>query len=222
MAEGTMSEPALDVPSAEETQTLRRAAREFDLARMRKIGGFHFALVMGALTMWGAAETWAQTTGWGLAHAVAIANAVVAGFVIPSTIHEWGHFAGARISGAVSPVLDEARGHFFLFDFPMDQNDTQQFSWMSWGGIVAPWVAVLLAAMFVPLSLTSGAVLFATLVSKAVATSAFEVPIVRAAEQGTSPGRALNAAVRAGTLPRSRNIGMIAGVVCFALVWMIA
>jgi len=51
--------------------------------------------------------------------------------------------------------------------------------------IVAPWVAALLVAIFVPLSLASGAVLFATLVAKAVTAGAFEVPVaLRTAESG--------------------------------------
>lgn len=203
-----------------ELAALQRAAREFDRANIRKLGGFHFAMVMGALTMWGAAETWAQATGWGIAQFAAVANAIVAGFVIASTIHEWGHFTGARLSGSVSPVFDEAKGHFFMFNFPFDQNDTRQFTWMSWGGILAPWVAVVLAGIFVPLSLLGGKVLFATLVMKAAAASIFEVPIVLAAGRSNAPEAELGKNVAAGTLPRSRNVGVAVGAACFALLWM--
>ena len=137
-----MAEATLD---ANEVAALQQAARELDRARMRQIGGFHFAMVLGALTLWGAAVAWAQVTGWAVAEFVAIANALVAGYVIPSAVHEWGHFAGARLSGSVSPVLEEPKRHYFMFDFPMDQTDIQQFAWMSWGGILAPWLLVVLA-----------------------------------------------------------------------------
>lgn len=213
-----MAEPTLESMTPDELAALKDAARAFDIARMKKIGSFHFAMVMGALTMWGAAETWAQSTGWALAQAVAIGNALVAGFIIPSTLHEWGHFTGARLSGSVSPVHDEAQNHFAMFEFKMDENDTKQFAWMSWGGILAPWVPVFIAAAVVPLSLTSGAVLFAALVSKAIATAAFEVPITLQALRTGEPGKALTESVVGGGLTRGRQIGQIAGIVCLAIV----
>lgn len=212
MAEATMD------PS--EVAALQSAAREFDRAGIIKLGSYHFAMVMGALTMWGAAETWAQATGWGIAQFAAVANAIVAAFVIASTIHEWGHFTGARLSGAVSPVLDEAKGHFFMFNFPFDQNDTRQFTWMSWGGILAPWIAVILAWTLVPLGLLGGKVLVAALVMKAVAAGTFEVPIVLAAAKSGEPAAELGKSVAAGTLPQSRKVGLAVGVALFVLLWI--
>ena len=213
-----MSEATMD---ASEIAALKSMAQEFDRANMRKIGGFHFAMVMGAITMWGAAEAWAQLTGWSIAQFAAVANAFVTAYVVASVIHEWGHFTGARLSGSVSPVLDEAKGHFFMFNFAMDQNDVRQFTWMSWGGIAAPWLAVVLAGIFVPMATLGGKVLFATLVMKAASTSIFEVPITRIAERTGDPARALGESVAAGTLPRSRNMGIVVGVVCFLLLWVV-
>ena len=160
-AEATLETDAQPTP---DPAALRAFAAKLDKANMKKIGAFHFAMVMGALTLWGAAVAWAQTTGWVLAELAAVANAVIAGTVISSTLHEWGHFTGARLSSAPSPVLEEPRNHFFMFDFKMADADVRQFTWMSWGGILVPWVLVLGAAILVPLELTSGAALFATLV----------------------------------------------------------
>ncbi len=207
---------------ASNDSAMQDAAREIDRARVKQLGSFHFVLVMGALTLWGAAETWAQTTGWTIAHVASVANALIAGFVIPSTIHEWGHFAGARLSRSVSPVLEEPKRHFFMFDFPMDQNDVRQFMWMSWGGILAPWGLVVLTPIFVPLGMTSGAVLFATIVSRAVAASAFEVPVVLRTGRSGNPGAQLAKQATGGGLPRSRRVGAAVGAACFALVWIVA
>lgn len=217
-----MAEATIESMTPDELAELKDAARAFDIARMKKIGSFHFAMVMAALTMWGAAETWAQSTGWALAQFVAIGNALVAGFIIPSTVHEWGHFLGARLAGSNSPVLDEAKNHFAMFDFKMDENNTQQFAWMSWGGILAPWVPVFIAAAVVPLTLISGAVLFATLLSKAVAVAAFEVPITLQAIRTGEPGKALTESVVGGGLSRGRRVGQVAGVLCLALVLIAA
>lgn len=216
-----MAEATMDTMSSAARAELEAAAREFDFARMKQIGGVHFAMVVGSLTMWGAAMTWSDASGSALAAFAAIGAALVAGHVIPSTIHEWGHFIGARLSGAASPVVENPNGHFVLFDFKMKENDVRQFSWMSWGGILAPWIPVLVAWMFVPLAVTSGALLFSTLFFKAVATAAFEVPIAQAAEAHGDPGRALTESVTTGGLPRSRKVGQIAGVVCFLLVSLI-
>lgn len=217
-----MAESTIDANHAAEVAALQDAARQIDRARMLQIGSFHFALVMGALTLWGAAVTWAQVTDSAVAHFAAVANALVAGFVIASTVHEWGHFAGARITGSVSPVFEAPKRHFFLFDFPMDQNDVHQFTWMSWGGILAPWIPVVLVAIFVPLDQTSGAVLLATLVFKAVAIAGFEVPVVLRTARSGEPGAELGRRAREGGLPRSRRVGAVVGAACFALLWLVA
>ena len=216
------TEPAAPAPSLAEVAALADAARALDRARILQIGSFHAALVLGALTLWGAAATWAQVTGWTIAHFAALANAVVAGFVIPSTVHEWGHFLGARLSGATSPVFEAPKRHYFLFDFPIAENDLRQFAWMSWGGILAPWLPVLLALLLVPSGAIGGHVLLATLVFKAVAVAAFEVPVVRAAVANGDPAGELGRRVQAGALPRSRNIGAAAGLALFALLWLAA
>lgn len=209
-------------PSPEPTPdpaALRAFAEKLDRANMKKVGAFHFAMVAGALTLWGAAVAWAEVTGWALASAIAMANAVIAGNVVASTLHEWGHFAGARLSDAPSPVLDAPRDHYFMFDFKMADADLRQFSWMSWGGIAVPWLLVLLALFLVPIGLTSGAALVATLVSKAVAASAFEVPIVRDANATGDHQAAFGRGIKGG-LDGSRRIGLIAGFAVFAFLWV--
>jgi len=212
-----MAEATVDPQQAAALQDL---ARELDRARMRKIGGYHFAMVVAALTLWGAAASWAESSGWALASFAAAGTALVAGSVIPSVLHEWGHFTGARLSGAVSPVLEEPRDHFFMFDFKMGENDVRQFTWMSWGGILAPWLVLLLAAVSVPWGAAGAAVLLATLLYKAVAVTVFEGPVVSAAGRSGDPGAELGRSVRAGGLKRGRDVGLMAGAICFVLLWL--
>ena len=83
-----MAEATLDPKQA---AALADAARLIDRTRMKQIGSFHFAMAMGALTLWGAAVAWAQTTGWALAEFAAVANAFVAALVLVPIVHEWGH-----------------------------------------------------------------------------------------------------------------------------------
>jgi len=212
-AEATIETDSRPTP---DPKALREFAAKLDRANMKKIGAFHFAMVMGALTLWGAAEAWAQTTGWAIAGLAAVANAVIAGTVIASTLHEWGHFTGARLTEAPSPVLDAPRNHFFMFDFKMQDADLRQFTAMSWGGILVPWVIVLAALILIPVGLTSGAALVATLVAKAVAASHFEVPIVRDANACGDHNEAFKRGIEGG-LGTSGRVGNLSGIAVFAL-----
>jgi hypothetical protein len=186
-----------------------------DRANLRQVAALHFVMVMAALTLWGAADAWAVTSGWSLAWAVALANAVVAGFVISSTLHEWGHFAGARMAGSVSPVLDKPVRYFFMFNFSFGKNDTRQFLWMSWGGILVPWALVLLTLLLVPIDNASRALLLATFVTRAVQISMFEVPVVLRTRSGGEPRAELGRQLEVGFL-RGRYVGLAVG----ALVWL--
>ena len=217
-----MAESTIDGNEAAQAAALQDAARALDRARMKQIGGYHFAMVMGALTMWGAAETWARVSGWSLAAFASIGTALVAGSIIPSVLHEWGHFAGARLSGAKSPVLEKPRNHFFMFDFPIAENDLRQFTWMSWGGILVPWAIVLLTLLLVPLESLGAIVLLATFVSKAVAVTVFEGPVTQRAGSTGDPAGALGKAVGAGALDQGRNAGILAGVAVAAIFWLVA
>lgn len=216
-AEATIENDAQPNP---DPAALRAFAAKLDRANMKKVGALHFAMVMGALTLWGAAETWAQTTGWLIAGFAAVANAVIAGTVIASILHEWGHFAGARLSDAPSPVLDAPRDYFFMFDFKMADADLRQFTWMSLGGILTPWVLVLLALFLVPIGLTSGAALVATLLAKAVAASHFEVPIVRDADQCGDHRAAFQRGIEGG-LDKSGRVGNLTGLAAFVLLLLL-
>ncbi len=185
-----------------------------DLARLKRIGALHFVMVMGALTLWGAADAWATTSGWGLAQVAALANAVIAGTVIANTLHEWGHFAGARLSGAFAPALEKPVRYFFMFDFSFEKNDRGQFAWMSWGGILVPWALVALVAWLVPIDTASRALLLAVFVTRAVQVSVFEVPVVRRASAGGDPREELGRELTTG-FGRSRYVGLAAGALVF-------
>jgi len=192
--------------------------READLANLKNVGRIHFAMVMAALTLWGAADAWATQSGWALAHAVAIINALITGTVLASTLHEWGHYTGARLSGAVAPVRKKPARYFFMFDFPFDRNDERQFIWMSLGGILVPWILVLLAPLLVPIDTASRAMLFAVLVTRAVQVSVFEVPVVVRTQNGGDPRTELGRQLKDGFLAKSRYAGLAVG----ALVWLAA
>jgi hypothetical protein len=189
--------------------------REQDIKNLKSVGTLHFVQVAAAITLWGAADAWASASGWGIAHAAAIANAVIAAHIIASTLHEWGHFSGARLAGAFTPVMEKPARYFFMFSFPFEQNDRRQFLWMSWGGIVVPWLLVLLTALLIPIDNASRAMLLAAFVMRAVQISGFELPVVMRTQAGGEPREELVQQVKGG-FQRSRYVGFAVG----AVVWL--
>jgi hypothetical protein len=190
---------------------------EEDRANLRSVATLHFVMVMGALTLWGAADAWAVASGWGLAWGVAIANAIIAATIVASTLHEWGHFAGARLSGSAAPVLKKPVRYFFMFNFLFEHNDKRQFLWMSAGGILVPWLLVLATPLLVPIDNASRAMLFAAFVTRAVQVSVFEVPVFLRTQGGGEPRDELGRQIKSG-FATSRYAGIAVG----ALVWLAA
>ncbi len=205
-----MAETAASTPASESAGFDR--AR--DRARIKRIGALHFVMAMGALTLWGAADAWAAASGWALAQGAAIANAVIAGTVLTGILHEWGHFAGARLSGASSPVRKEPVKYFFMFDFQFEENDERQFLWMSLGGILVPWLLVAATLALVPIDAASRAMLLAVFVTRAVQVSLFEVPVVMRTWQGGEPRKELGRQLKEG-FAKSRWWGLAAGALVY-------
>jgi hypothetical protein len=223
-----MSEAAIDPPldsdapaspgsaKDDETRTPPELDRAKDWKRMKSIATTHTVMVMGAITLWGAADAWAVSSDWALAWIVAMANALIASYIITSTLHEWGHFCGARLAGSFAPVLKKPARYFFMFNFPFEHNDTRQFLWMSWGGIITPWLLVLLTAIVIPIDNVSRAMLLAGFVARALQVSLFEVPVVRRTLNGGEPQAELTQQLEVG-FSQSRYLSFAVG----ALVWLI-
>jgi len=218
-----MSEPAVDTstrPNAS-TSTDLAAERATDRRRLKHVGRLHFVAAMGALTLWGAADAWAVSSGWLLAEAVAVANAFIAATVLAGIVHEWGHFSGARLSGARSPVHEKPIKYFFIFDFSFDANDTRQFLWMSWGGILAPWLVVGALLLFVPIDSVSRLTLLAVLAANPAKASLFEVPIVLRTRVSGEPRNELGKELASGGLQTATRRSWAVGAAVFCVIWLV-
>lgn len=192
------------------------ARKERDRKRLRRVALRHSAAFLAALTLWGAADHWAAGSGLLLAQAIALANAVFAGTAIAYLCHEWGHFSGARLSGAVSPVLKEPQS-FFMFNFKDDLNSRGQFLSMSAGGPVANWSLAAALFFLLPMETWSQALLFATTVAIAVSVSVFELPVINRVMYGDDPRQTIDVRLReSGSLPR------YTGIAAGAAVWLMA
>ncbi len=188
-------------------------SRARDFARMRRIGFLHGGAVLAALTLWGTATAWAATSGLVIAHIVALGNALFAGIIASAIAHEWGHFAGARLAGAISPVMKKPARLYFMFEFDMQANTTDQFVWLSLGGILANWFLALALLALVPLNTLAGPLLVAVAVAQAVNVSVFEVPVVLRARETGDHQAALDHQLQTAGLQRLP--GIIAGALAF-------
>lgn len=151
--------------------------RIWNLANLKNVGTIHGVAVVAALAIFGAAHTWAATSGWLLAGAVAIAAAYIAGTAVSAIAHEWGHFSGAVISGANYKVAKKPARYFFMFEFDMQTSSARQALWMSWGGLTGSWLVVALL-LAVPADSWASAVLIGTVAGNAVNASVFELPVI--------------------------------------------
>jgi len=157
--------------------------RDLDLRLM--LLGVHALAAMVVLSMWGAADAWQRVSGLFMAGAVSVANAFLAGFVLSTLVHEWGHLAGARLAGARYTI--PARPGWFVFNFDFAKNTPGQFLAMSWGGQAGGVLAVLLLWYAVPLDTAGRAMLVSAAIGAAVFAAGIEWPVMRRVRAGGRP-----------------------------------
>lgn len=186
-----------------------------DNTRLRAVALRHSAAILAAFTLWGTADFWAASSGMLLADVVAGFNAIFAATAVAYLCHEWGHFAGARFAGAVSPVMKKPES-FFMFTFYEQKNSSRQFLSMSVGGPAANWLLVIMMLVLLPFETASQALFFATVVAVAVNVSVFEIPVMNRVMYGAEPAATIKERqLQSGRQPR--YAGFAAGI----LVWLL-
>ena len=122
-------------------------------------------LVVAALLLVLMLARWSAESGVWLAAIVGVV-AFAAGFQTNAVFHEWGHYAGARLTGAYAP-RNPIRRIFPMFHFDIHRNTHVQFLALSVGGNVFQWIYALTLALLVgghtvgEVALKTGAVAFA-------------------------------------------------------------
>ena len=191
--------------------------RKRDLARLKMVAFQHGAVATAILLLWGSAEAWAHANEGLLIALIAIASGFFGGTALAFLSHEWGHFSGARLSGAVSPVLKE-RQSFFMFNFKTAVNSRAQFLAMSIGGPLANWLLVALVLLALPAGSLAHAALLATVAGVAVNVCIFEFPVISRVSYGSDPTETVEARLKetAGN-GLGQNYGAMVGVTVFLL-----
>ena len=152
------------------------------------------AVVSILLSIFAAAETWATVSGLAIASLLSVVDGLLVGAATAALMHEWGHFAGARLAGGHAP-LKPIRDFLPIFDFDYKNNSAIAFEWMSIGGNVGNISVVLIFFVVLPLDSAGAAALVAGAFGFTVFAGGIEFPVIRKAQAGMSGIEAL------GTLP---------------------
>ena len=120
-------------------------------------------------------------------HASFIASvwAVLCGLGLSHIIHEWCHYAGARLARSVHTL--KPRAHPLFFDFDLEANSSRQFLCLSFGGLVGN---LLLLAFLLSYPETGSIVmtsLLAAVVGQLVFVLMLELPISVEVIAGKAP-----------------------------------
>ena len=110
-------------------------------------------ILLAAMSLWAAANSWFQFSELWIAKTLIVADAIIVGFIVASLFHEWGHYAGAKYSGANTTRFSAKGLSIFRFNFDFEQNTNKQFLWMSYGGQIGNWG--ILGILFFSLPLTN-------------------------------------------------------------------
>ncbi|TNF88565.1 MAG: hypothetical protein EP301_04695 [Gammaproteobacteria bacterium] len=202
-------------PTAEVANDAAGDQRAENLANLKKVGTIHFVAVVAALTLFGAANTWALTSGIALALVVSVAAAYIAATVLSAIVHEYGHYVGTVLSGAPHKVLKKPARYFFMFNFDMKAGTTRQALWLSWGGVLGSWLLVATLFLLLPMDGWASAALVATALGNAVNASVFEVPVIRKTMETGEFEKALYDRLESPGLVKMP--GVVVGLLAFAL-----
>ncbi len=143
----------------------RAAITRRTLRDLATLGAMAALLVLDARTAQGSATSLAIGAALG-------ALVTLSAFLL----HEWGHYAGARLAGA-RPVPTRSAFAVFLFDLDEPSCTREQWLAMSLGGYLASLVAVALIATWIDLGRASGIVTAVLAGLGIAATFAIELPI---------------------------------------------
>jgi hypothetical protein len=199
--------PAAPTAEAAATRSADRPAARS--ARLAKLAGTHALVAVVALALFAAADSWNTVTGLGIAGLLCIVTAVLAGVALPTLVHEWFHYLGARFAAAAFDI--PSRQGLFVFNWDFGSNSVKQFYIMSAAGTVGSVLAVILLWSAVPADSWGRAVLHGAALASLVYSALIEWPVIRRVRRGGEPLAELSK-IDKPLLRRSFYIATAAGI----------
>jgi hypothetical protein len=197
-----------DGPAARPEETIGGDATRLWIVVARDV-----AILAAGFSLFAAADAWHTLTGTALSAGLSLVDGLLVGFLLTGLLHEWGHFAGARLTGGIAP-LRPATAFLPLFDFDYERNTPQQFNGMSIGGNAAHWLVFFVLLLGLPLSTVGQVALASSAFGFAVFASSIEFPVIWHAYHGLSAVEAL-AKIPKDFVRRNGSYGLAAAAVAF-------
>ena len=173
------------------------------------------AIALAALSLWAAADTWYLVSGLGFALAVSVLDAIFVGYILGALFHEWGHYTGAKISGARAPRVKSKGTSLFRFKFDMSANTQRQFHWMSFGGWVFHWGLLAILVLALPFDSIGRIALVSSVFGFILYATFIETGILRKTLGGSDPAETLGQ-LSAKTFQQAGIVGSVAGLFALA------
>jgi hypothetical protein len=173
------------------------------------------AIVLAVLSIWAAADTWYLVSGLGLALAISVLDAIFVGYILGALFHEWGHYTGAKLSGASAPRVKPKGTSLFRFNFDMSTNTQRQFHWMSFGGWVFHWGLLAILVLAIPFDSIGRIALVSSVFGFIFYATFIETGILRKTLGGSDPAETLGQ-LSAKTFQQAGIIGSVAGLFALA------
>ena len=173
------------------------------------------AIALAALSLWAAADTWYLVSGLGFALAVSVLDAIFVGYILGALFHEWGHYIGAKFSGASAPRVKPKGTSLFRFNFDMATNTQRQFHWMSFGGWVFHWGLLLILVAALPFDSIGRIALVSSVFGFILYATFIETGILRQTLGGSDPAETLGQ-LSAKTFQQAGIVGSVAGLFALA------
>lgn len=184
------------------------------LARQALTHGAVFALLVFGAT---ALQDREQAGSGGASLYLAESLAFLIGLALSHIIHEWGHFLGAVLSGAMLTVREKVSPLFFDFEFPA--NTPRQFLWMSAGGLSGNLVLLLFLSLGIASPGLVVTAMMAAVLGQLVFVLILELPVSLRVLAGQAPLAALTEHFSQGAPLFLR--ALLAGAATAALVFLL-
>ena len=173
------------------------------------------AIALAVLSLWAAADTWYLVSGLGFALAISVLDAIFVGYILGALFHEWGHYTGAKLSGASAPRVKPKGTSLFRFNFDMATNTQRQFHWMSFGGWVFHWGLLAILVLAIPFDSIGRIALVSSVFGFILYATFIETGILRKTLGGSDPAETLGQ-LSAKTFQQAGIIGSVAGLFALA------
>ena len=178
--------------------------------------GFHALLVLLVLALFAAADSWYTLTGLDLAMGLSVVTGLLAGAAIPTLVHEWFHYLGAKVSGGAYTIPQKLG--LFVYDWDFKTNNTPQFFTMSLGGTLGSLIAIYALFAALPADSAGRASLLAASVASLGFAGAIEWPVLVRTRRSGNPLAELSK-IDLGVLRRSAAVGGIVGLLTYNLIY---